>query len=92
MGQQYFRVADGISDRVVLLLPSKGQLRESSLIAGCIFNVDEMLVVRDAVVFGQLKETDEGLEQRRPYTTHNPLTRLAISGMSFCENPSISKE
>lgn len=66
LGQQDFWIANSISNWVVLLLPGKGQLWEGSLIARCVFDVNEVLIVWDAVVFRKLKETDEGLEQWGP--------------------------
>lgn len=66
LGQQDLWVADGVADRVVLLLPREGQLRECRLVSWSVFNIDEVLVIWDAVIFGQLKQTDESLEQRGP--------------------------
>lgn len=50
----------------MLLFPSKRELRERRLVAWRVFNVNEVLVIWDAVVFWQLKQTNEGLEQRGP--------------------------
>lgn len=50
----------------MLLFPSKRQLRERRLVAWRVFNVNEVLVIWDAVIFWQLKQTNEGLEQRGP--------------------------
>lgn len=71
LSQQDFWIADGVSYRVVLLLSSEGELRERRLVARRVFDVYEMLVVWDAVVFWQLKQTNERLEQRRPSDTTN---------------------
>lgn len=59
-------IPDGVSDGIVLLLPCERQLRERRLVARRLLDVDEVLVVRDAVVFRQFKQADEGLEQRGP--------------------------
>ena len=66
LGQQDLGVAHGVSDGVVLLLASEGQLGEGRLVARGVLDVDEVLVVGRAVVLGQLEEPDEGLEQRGP--------------------------
>lgn len=60
------RVVHHLTYRIVFLLPSKGQLGECSLIAWSIFYVNEMLLVRDGVILRQLKEANEGLQQRDP--------------------------
>lgn len=59
-------IPNSVSNGVMLLFPSKRQLRERRLVPWCIFNVNEVLVIWDAVVFWQLKQTNEGLEQRSP--------------------------
>lgn len=69
LGQQDLRIADSFSDGVVLFLSSKRQLRERRLITGRVLDVDEVLVVRDAVVFRQLEQANESLEQRSPGDT-----------------------
>lgn len=66
LGQMDFWIPDSVSDGIVLLFPCKRQLRESRLVARRLFDVNEVLVVRDAVVFRQFKQADEGLEQRGP--------------------------
>lgn len=71
--QQDLGVSHGVSDRVVFLLPREGELRERRLVAGRVLDVDEVLVIRDAVVLWQLEQTDEGLEQRGPQHTHTQL-------------------
>lgn len=66
LGQMDLWIPHGVSDGIVLLLPRERQLRERRLVARRLLDVDEVLVVRHAVVLGQLKQADEGLEQRRP--------------------------
>lgn len=66
LGQQDLGIAHSFSDGVVLFLPGKRKLRERRLITGRVFDVDEVLVVRDAVVFRQLEQTNESLQQRSP--------------------------
>lgn len=66
LGQQDLGITDRLSDGVVLFSPCKRELRERRLIPGRVFDVDEVLVVRDAVVFRQLEQTNESLEQRSP--------------------------
>lgn len=51
LGQQDFGITHGVADRVVLLLPGEGELREGCLVAWCVLDVDEVLVVWDAVIF-----------------------------------------
>lgn len=64
--QQDLGVADGLSDGVVLLLASEGQLGEGRLVARRVLDVDEVLVVRHTVVLRQLKQANQSLQQRRP--------------------------
>lgn len=66
LSQQNLGVADCLSNRVVFLLPGKGQLRESCLVARRVFDVDEVLVVGNAVILWQFKQTNQGLQQRSP--------------------------
>ena len=77
LGEQDLGVAHGVSDGVVLLLASEGQLGEGRLVARGVLDVDEVLVVGRAVVLRQFEEPDEGLEQRGPggeRTTDTPVT------------------
>lgn len=60
------RIVHHLTYRIVFFLPSKGQLGECSLIAWSIFYVNEVLLVRDCVILRQLKEANEGLQQRNP--------------------------
>lgn len=73
LGKQDLWIANGVSNRVMLFFPCKCQLRECSLITGRVFNVDKMLVIRDAVIFWQLKQTNESLKQRGPEQKHTTL-------------------
>lgn len=66
LGQVDLWIPDGVPNGIVLLLPGKGQLRERRLVARRLLDVDKVLVVRDAVVFRQFEQADEGLEQRGP--------------------------
>ena len=61
LGQQDFRIANSFSNGIMFLLPSKGQLRESGLVTWCVFDVNEVLIVWDAVILWQFKEADQGL-------------------------------
>lgn len=60
------RVVHHLPYRIVFFPASKGQLRECSLVAWSILDVDEVLLVGDRVILGQLKEPNEGLQQRNP--------------------------
>ena len=61
LGQQDLRIANSLSNGIVFLLPSEGQLRERRLVTWRVLDVDEVLIVWDAVVLWQLKETYQGL-------------------------------
>lgn len=50
----------------MFLLASECQLRESRLVARCVLDVDEVLVVRDAVVLRQLEQSNQSLQDGRP--------------------------
>lgn len=60
------RIVHHLPHRIVFFPASKGQLRECSLVAWSILDVNEVLLVRDRVVLGQLKEANESLQQRNP--------------------------
>lgn len=66
LGQMDPRVVHHLTYRIVFFFPSEGKLRERGLIPGGVLYVDEVLLVRDSVVLGQLKEANEGLQQRSP--------------------------
>merc|ERR1719192_865962 len=44
-------------------LPSEDQLRVGGLVAGSVLDLDEVFVVRNTGVLGQLKQGDQGSEQ-----------------------------
>lgn len=66
LGQVDPRVVHHLPYRIVFFLPSEGELGERGLVPGGVLDVDEVLLVRDSVVLGQLKEANEGLQQRSP--------------------------
>lgn len=77
LGQQNFGVDNSVSNRVVLLLSSECELSEGGLVSGRVFNVDEVLVVRDAVILWQLEEANQSLKQGSPAKQSRPSTQTA---------------
>ena len=66
LGQQDLGVADSLSYGVMLLLASEGELGEGRLVTGRVLDVYEVLVVGDAVILGELEQTNQSLEERGP--------------------------
>lgn len=86
LGQQDLRIPHSFSDGVVLFLSSKRQLRERRLITGRVLDVDEVLVVRDAVVFRQLEQANESLEQGSPGDTGRVLVLHTCTRPRQCQS------